>query len=280
MEPRVVVVVPCYRQAQFLAESVGSVAAQTYQNLECVIVDDGSPDNTAEVAEQLIAQYPERDIRLLRQENAGLSGARNAGIHSSEAPLILPLDADDRLDPTAIEKMVAPFVEDPSLAVVCPTTRQFGAGDKMIVPYQRDLTWLLKRNTYIGTSLFSREAWKAAGGYKPNMEGGYEDWEFWISIIESGGTVHVLPEVLFYYRQTGRSMHDGALAKDLWLRAQIVLNHPEQFERGRIWLARRTRRVKDPTRPGLLNRLLWLCFFVRDRNRTAFKQHLAAMFSL
>ena len=280
MEPRVVVVVPCFKQAHFLPEAIESVVAQTYDNLECIIVDDGSPDDTAEVARELMARYPDLDLRLLQQENQGVEEARNAAIRSSDAPLIIPLDADDKLDPTAIEKMVAPFVADPSLAVVCPTVRQFGAGDEMIVPYQRDLTCLLKRNTYIGTSLFSREAWKSAGGYKPNMEGGYEDWEFWISIVEQGGKVRILPDVLLWYRQSGPSGHSVAFAKDLWLRAQIVLNHPGLFERGRLWLARRTRRCSDPNRPGLLNRLLWLCYFVKDRNRTAFKQQLAALFSL
>ena len=278
MDPRVVVVTPCYKHAHLLPETIESVASQTYGNLECVIVDDGSPDNTAEVARELIDRYPDLDLRLLRQENKGLSEARNAGIRSSEAPLILPLDSDDRIAPTAVEKMAKAFSTDPRLSLVSPVGRCFGSSTAEILPYHRDLTWLLRRNTYCVVSMFTREAFNRAGGYKANMAGGYEDWEFWISIVEAGGGVRVLDDELFYYREEGVSMFDAALEQDLWLRAQIVLNHPQHFGRGRLWLARRTRRCADPKRPGLLNRLLWAYYFVRDRNRTAFKQQMAAIF--
>jgi glycosyltransferase involved in cell wall biosynthesis len=274
---RVLIATPCYKQAHFLTEAIESVAAQTHRDLECVIVDDGSPDDTAAVAESLIARYPDLDLRLIRQENRGLAEARNAAIRASDAPYFLPLDSDDRLAPTAIEKMVAALESDPKPSVVSPSGRRFGRRTERIEPYERDLRWLLKRNTYIGTSLVARAAWEQAGGYKSNMAGGYEDWELWISIVANGGVVKILEEELFYYRQSGPSMIDAAVARDLWLRAQIVLNHPELFEPGRVRLARRTRRAADPERPGLLTRLGWLYYFVRDRNRTAFKQQLAAL---
>jgi glycosyltransferase involved in cell wall biosynthesis len=280
MSPRVVVVTPCYRQAHFLPEAIESVAEQSYRDIECVVVDDGSPDDTAAVAESLIERFPDLDLRLIRQENRGLAAARNAAIRSSTAPYFVPLDSDDRLAPDAIERLVGALDADPTPDVVSPAGRRFGLSDDRIEPLEKDLAWLLKRNTYIGTSLVSRAAYERAGGYKPNMEGGYEDWELWISIVESGGIVRVLNEVCFYYRQVGPSMFDSALARDLWLRSQIVLNHPHLFEPGRVRLARRTRRCRVPEDPGLLNRLGWLYYFLRDRNRTAFKQQLSAIFSL
>jgi glycosyltransferase involved in cell wall biosynthesis len=279
MPDRVLIVVPCYNQAHYLPENIATIAAQTSNNFECVIVDDGSPDNTAEVAEQLIAQYPDRDIRLLRQKNAGLSEARNAGIRSSDAPLILPLDSDDKLFPEAVQKLAAAFDADPRPSLVSPWGRRFGDKHHAVVAYESDLPWLLKRNTYVTASMFTREAFEKVGGYKRNMAGGYEDWELWISILEAGGIARVVEEELYYYRKAGESMLDQAVAMDLWLRAQIVLNHPTLFERGRRWLARHTRKVKDPQNPGLITRLGWLYYFVRDRNRTAFRQQLRAMFS-
>jgi len=280
MQPRVLVVTPCYNHADVLPETIASVAAQTYPHVECVIVDDGSPDDTAEVARGLIERYPGLDLRLLRQENKGLSEARNAGVRSSDAPLVVPLDSDDKLAPEAIEKMVAAWEKEPRPSIVSPIGRCFGDSDIVMRPYNRDLTWLFRRNTYVVCSMFTREAFDAVGGYKANMAGGYEDWEFWISIIEAGGTARVVDEELFFYREDGDSMYDAALEKDLWLRSQIVLNHPQHFERGRLWLARRTRRIADPKKPGLVNRLGWLYYFVKDRNRTAFKQQLAALFGM
>ena len=89
------VIVPCYNQAHYLDECLQSVLDQTYQNWECIIVNDGSPDNTEEVAKKWV----EKDSRFkyLLKENGGLSSARNAGINVAKGEWILPLDSDDRI---------------------------------------------------------------------------------------------------------------------------------------------------------------------------------------
>ncbi len=91
------VVIPCYNQAHFLGEAIESVLAQSYPHLEIVVVDDGSPDNTEEVA----ARYP--GVRYVRQENQGLAAARNTGLRHSRGDYLVFLDADDRLLPEAVE---------------------------------------------------------------------------------------------------------------------------------------------------------------------------------
>ena len=103
VQPRRVRGVACCNQAAFLSEAVTSVVRQTFGAWEVIIVDDGSPDDTANVAEQLIAEYGER-IRLIRQANGGLAAARNAGIAAARGRYILPLDADDRLAPLMLER--------------------------------------------------------------------------------------------------------------------------------------------------------------------------------
>src|SRR5689334_1514338 len=105
--PRVSVVVPCWNQACFLPEAVGSVLEQTFRDFEIVIVDDGSPDDTADVAARLIAQNPDAQIRLVRRENGGLPAARNTGVAAARGELVLPLDADDRIAPGFLESAVA-----------------------------------------------------------------------------------------------------------------------------------------------------------------------------
>src|SRR4051812_15947600 len=109
--PLVSVIVPCFGQAHYLPEAVGSVLAQTFTDWECIIVDDGSPDDTAAVAARLAAG--DDRIKIVRQENRGLPGARNAGIRAARGRYILPLDADDRLEPTMLEKTVAVLQSDP-----------------------------------------------------------------------------------------------------------------------------------------------------------------------
>lgn len=89
------VIIPCYKQAQYLDEALQSVFNQTYANWECIIVNDGSPDNTAEVANWWLEK--DRRFRYLIQENAGLSSARNSGIDYATGEFILPLDADDKI---------------------------------------------------------------------------------------------------------------------------------------------------------------------------------------
>src|SRR3712207_793010 len=119
--PLVSVVIPCYNQAHFLGEAIESVLAQSYPNFEIIVVDDGSPDNTSEVARS----YPE--VRLVRQENQGLSGARNAGLACSEGEYVVFLDADDRLLPEALETHLKYLEAHPERAFVSGTSRYIAA---------------------------------------------------------------------------------------------------------------------------------------------------------
>ena len=105
------VVIPCYGQAHFLREAIESVIAQAHPT-EIVVVDDGSPDNTAEVA----ARYPQ--VRYVRQENKGLAEARNSGFRVATGDYLMFLDADDRLTPNAVEAHLKCFAEHPEAQLV------------------------------------------------------------------------------------------------------------------------------------------------------------------
>lgn len=108
--PKISVVVPCYNQAQYLDECLQSVLNQTYQDWECIIVNDGSPDNTEDVAKS----WAEKDTRFiyLSKENGGLSSARNAGIEIAKGEWILPLDADDKIGERYLELAEKEFEND------------------------------------------------------------------------------------------------------------------------------------------------------------------------
>jgi glycosyltransferase involved in cell wall biosynthesis len=119
--PLVSVIIPCYRQAHYLAEAIESVLAQTYPHLEIVVVDDGSPDNAAEIA----ARYP--GVRCVWQPNRGVSEARNLGIRNSNGSFLIFLDADDRLRPDAIEIGLDCFRQHPEVAFVSGRLRFISA---------------------------------------------------------------------------------------------------------------------------------------------------------
>jgi glycosyltransferase involved in cell wall biosynthesis len=114
-EPKVSVVVSCYNYARFLPAAVASLQAQTYANIEILVIDDGSTDETPAVAAQLAAADPR--VVSFRQANEGQAGAKNAGIRRSTGEFIAFLDADDRWDPSKLEKQMKLFAE-PSVGVV------------------------------------------------------------------------------------------------------------------------------------------------------------------
>lgn len=231
---RVSIVIPCYKQAHFLREAVDSVVGQSFPDWECLIVNDGSPDNTSEVVRQLIAEYPDKRIKLLEKSNGGLASARNYGIKASRGNYILPLDADDRLHECFLEKTVQVLDESPSVSIVYTDLQQFGASHHVIRPIEFTPSVLPYQNHLNYCSLYRREVWDVVGGYNPNMKRGYEDWDFWVGCVEKGLVARRIPEALFHYRIKEQSMYTESLKFDQELRAQIILNHPSLYKPAEI----------------------------------------------
>lgn len=202
------VIVPCFNQARYLNEALQSVLQQSYENWECIIVNDGSPDNTEHIAKQ----WTEKDNRFkyLFKKNGGLSSARNAGIAISEGEFILPLDADDILHPEYLKKLVPELIKDQTLGIVSCYSKFFTGTIKNIVnelkPIGGTYHSLMFQNALIATSLFRKKYWKEVGGYDETMRKGFEDWEFWLAITKRGFDYKIIDEFLFYYRKAIKSM--------------------------------------------------------------------------
>lgn len=203
---KVSVIVPCYNQAQFLGEALQSILNQTYNNWECIIVNDGSPDHTEIVA----LQWCERDTRFkyVCKENGGLSSARNFGIIKAKGSYILTLDADDKYVATFIEKGLDVFKINSGIGVVSSWVLRFKDSEKICVikPNGKVLHDFLYSNACNGTSLFRKKCWEEVEGYDEAMKNGYEDWDFYIRVCSKGWKVHIIKEVLFLYRQHDFSM--------------------------------------------------------------------------
>ena len=197
-KPIVSIIVPCYNQAEYLDECLQSVLHQTYENWECIIVNDGSPDNTDEVVKKWIIK--DSRFKYYYQENAGVSSARNLGILKSIGEYILPLDGDDKIAENYIKQAIEVFIKDDLLKVVYCKAEKFGdeMGEWDLPSFS--LKSLALDNMIFSSALFKRRDWQKVGGYDDKMLDGLEDWEFWIAILKNGGKVLRLDITGFYYR--------------------------------------------------------------------------------
>lgn len=224
-QPKVTVVIPCYNDGKYIDEAVDSILAQTYQNFEIIIVNDGSTDS---FTNNLLSNYNKPKTKVFFKENGHLSSARNHGIKNSKSEYILPFDADDIFEPTYLEKAVKILDENPEIGVVTCDIRLFENAKGVWRSKSGDVMDLLAKNDICGNSLFRYQCWIDAGGYNENMRG-FEDWDFWIGVGKKGWKFFSIPEVLFNYRITGKSMYQNVLQKGPELTRQIIQNHFELY---------------------------------------------------
>lgn len=225
---KVSIIVPCYNQATYLAETLDSVFAQTYQQWECIIVNDESHDNTEEIANGYVAK--DSRFKYLWERNGGPSQARNFGISNSDGEFVLPLDADDLIASTYVEKAVDYFSRCPETKLVYCKADTFGEKvgywDLEEYEYERFI-W---ENCIFCSALFRRADFEQAGGYNVNMVHGLEDWDFWLSLLKKGDVVYRIDEVLFHYRIKETSRTTKLLGNHLYESlTQICKNHPDIY---------------------------------------------------
>ncbi|WP_223549294.1 glycosyltransferase family A protein [Aestuariivivens sp. NBU2969] len=226
--PLVSVIVPCFNQAAFLDDALQSVLDQVYTNWECIIINDGSTDNTKTKSEY----WTKLDARFgyLEQVNYGVSTARNNGIKTAKGSYILPLDADDKIGKDYLHQAVKAFIQNKNLKLVYCKAAKFGAisGAWNLKPFSRFN--LAISNIIFSSALFKRDDWQKIGGYDKNMTQGLEDWEFWIHLLKYGGDVVQLNKVGFYYRIKDDSRNRQVTANDKkLLKEYLSVKHADFF---------------------------------------------------
>lgn len=228
------VIMPCYNDGQYIEEAVSSLRAQTYPDWELIIIDDGSDEpETKAILEKIGA---EAGVQLLYTGHVGPAGARNAGIGAAKGGYILPLDADDTIAPSYIEKAAAVLDNDPQVGVVYCRAELFGeqTGPWGLPDYS--LRAMLQDNIIFVTAMFRKADWERVGGFNTNMKAGMEDYDFWLSILGLDREILQLPEVLFRYRikPSGRSVgfHKSVeQVKETY--HQLYRNHLDLYEKHR-----------------------------------------------
>ncbi|TXB63802.1 glycosyltransferase family 2 protein [Phaeodactylibacter luteus] len=229
--PKVSVIIPCYNQAQYLLEAVQSVLNQTYQIFEIIIINDGSTDNTKEVADR-IKELDDR-IKVIHQANLGLSAARNSGITASTGQYILPLDADDKIDAKYLELGINCLSEKNTVDVFYGEGIFFGdkTGEWDLPDFEMPL--MLTRNLVYCSAIFRRTIFDKTKGYNQNMKYGWEDWDLWLSMLEQGARFYKSNEPLFYYRVKEKSMVKDIANENLkrqYLEQQLIVNHLDLYK--------------------------------------------------
>lgn len=178
--PIVSIVIPCYNQSQYLAETLDSLLTQSYKNWEAIIVNDGSTDNS----EQVIKTYIEKDLRFryILQNNVGPSSARNKGVSIATGKYILPLDGDDKISPLYLEKAISYLENNPDCTLYYCVAEYFGDIQGLWNMRYSNYENLLLGNSIFCTAIYRKEDFERVGGYDESMKG-YEDWEFFIRLL-------------------------------------------------------------------------------------------------
>lgn len=253
---KVTVIIPCFNHGKSLDSAVNSVLSQTFQNFEIIIINDGSTD---EKTNKILSSYNRPKTKVLEIPNQGPSVARNIGIQHASGEYILPLDADDTIENTYLEKAVKILDANKDVGIVCCDFKQivnyiffkriyYGRVDYKFPEYLQ----FRSGHEFTVTSFFRKSDWEKVGGFNQNMIFGMEDYDFWISILELGRRVYHIPEFLFNYNMSPKS-RDSSMTpvnqQDSYVTAfhnheKLYLNNIETLLRHSVDLTSETKKVK------------------------------------
>ncbi len=238
---KVSVIIIAYNAGKTIGETLESIKAQTYPVHEIIVVNDGSTDDTKEIALRYSAKVIDR-----QHGEMGIGVIRNEGFAVATGDLFLPIDADDKFDPTFVEKTVPLMTE--GVGVVCTDMKYFGTESHYIRSWSifdrgqykdggypdarhRDMTFEdeCRYNNIPVASLIRREAFEEVEGYHPLLWG-FEDWSLWISILSKGWKVAVVHEPLFWYRRRNSSLADRDSKRREELNALMKEVHGDIFK--------------------------------------------------
>lgn len=253
-DPLVSVIVPAFNAADTVHDTVMSALHQTYGNLEIIIIDDGSTDQTRAVALSLVESDPR--VRYLYKDNGGVASARNRGIPDAKGDFIATLDADDLWYPTKVERQLQRFEESgPETALVyawCCWIDSSGNVTGSAPPIRLEghiVAQMCLGNVVISGSnaLIRRKALVAVGGFDESLRSrggqGCEDWKLYMQIAERY-EIAMVPEYLIGYRVQPGSMSDDfeqMMRSRRLVETEFASSHPElavQFAHGEAILAR------------------------------------------
>lgn len=204
--PLVSIVIPCYNHAQFVQETIQSVIDQDYENIELIIIDDGSNDNSVEVIQQMIPACEERFVRFefRYRPNKGLSSTLNESIKWCKGAYFFALASDDIVYPTIISKEVALLGKrlDCGMCHTHAESVYVKPNTKKTIIESHEFTFqqlIIKNRVYAPTVMIRMSVVRELGGFDESLY--MEDWDMWLRILDAGYKICFINEILAFYRQ-------------------------------------------------------------------------------
>jgi glycosyltransferase involved in cell wall biosynthesis len=233
-DPLVTIVIPYHHNyAEYLGACLESIRQQTYRNWEAILVDDAS---VGETAQAVVGKLADARFRIIRHErNRGQAAARNTGIRNGSGTFVMPVDCDDLLAPTHLEKLMRALDAHRHCGAAYADFNLFFAATGVLEFPVRDTRALL-RDQWIphpGT-VVRRVLWERANGYCEDeiFRAGNEDWDYFLAIAEIDLQAVRVPEPLYQYRQHKRSITTSRFAySDYVSREVMYLRHQTLFDR-------------------------------------------------
>ncbi|MEM6611256.1 MAG: glycosyltransferase family A protein [Cyanobacteria bacterium P01_C01_bin.72] len=206
--PQVSVVIAAYNLMAYLPETIANVLQQTFSDFEVIVVDDGSTDNTA----QWIEQITDPRVRLISQENQGLSGACNTGVINARGEYIAFLDADDLWEKTKLAQQVEILDQQPEISIVSTWVTYMNEGGestgRIVKPTAEGYIWrqMIEVNQIECGSviMIRRSCFDEVGLFDTNLKSFVQDWDMWLRLALKY-QFRVIPQPLVYYRQRSSS---------------------------------------------------------------------------
>ena len=201
MSPRISVLIPCYNAGRYLAAALDSVLAQTYQDFEIIVVDDGSTDDSAAVA----ARYPR--VRYCYHAHSGISVTRNLCLSMAEGEMVVFLDADDMWLPEKLEKQVAYLDAHPDCQLVYTLVENFFDGNPETMTQRQEQLLNANMDNCLVTCCIRRRLYETYGGYREDYP--YGEDTHWVTRLWAAGVnmKHCIPEALYL-----RRIHDSNIS--------------------------------------------------------------------
>lgn len=226
--PLISVIIPCYNQSYFLTDAINSIKIQSHENWECIIINDGSTDNTEIIANK-IAKTDSR-IHIISQENKGLPGARNTGIFNAKGDMLQFLDADDILESDKLKIQSEFLMTNKNIDIVFSDARYFTTDNpnlrdagpyakKANTPWITDLWYspgsllekIINHNLFpVNCPLIKKTVFDKVGLWNEELDA-LEDWEFWIRCV--------IKEVKIEHQNSNKTlalirMHPASMTQD------------------------------------------------------------------
>lgn len=196
--PKISVIIPVYNTEKYLSECLDSVLKQTFTDIEVICVNDGSSDNSAKILEQYAAR--DKRIHIINQKNSGVVTARNNGIKNAQSDLIFPLDGDDFIEPTTLEKMYKCIMSGAGDIITCRVELCGEQRGEMSLPRPTKFN-MARKNCLVNAALFKKSDFIACGGYSNEFDTALEDYDLWLNMVfNHNKKIYRIPEKLFYYR--------------------------------------------------------------------------------